>query len=68
MRVGGLGSGGTEVGIGTDPPEGSGVGVDETSVAGVFEPLRRVATLSVALQHPPDSPEKKIDIATISKH
>jgi hypothetical protein len=42
--------------------------VDETSVAGVFEPLRRVATLSVALQHPPDSPEKKIDLATISKH
>jgi hypothetical protein len=45
VRVGGPGSGGTKVGFGVDPPERSGVGMDEAAVSGsglaeVSEPLR----------------------------
>jgi len=63
VRVGRPGSGQPQVGFGLDPPEGSGVGMNEASVSGlaeVLDPLRRVTTFTVAmLLHSTASPERQ---------
>ena len=62
VRVGRPWSGYPQARVGLDPPEGAGIGMNETSVSGlaeVLDQLRRLATFAVAMQHPTASPKKR---------